>query len=228
MADRDRPMTRSAPPPGPEQHLARLAPHWSFADRRMLDVGCGDGSFVRALLDHGADAVGLEVEPETLARARASGLEEARLVLGDGSSLPFADQSFDAVCCVFSFHHIPAEAQPAMIDEIARVLRPGAGSSCSSRNRRATCPASCGGSRTKRRCAPTARPSSPRHPVGSICWRRWNTSWCVPMPMPRLSSGAPSPSIPSGRKRRAIRRWWPTWRPSSSGLPNRWTMAALS
>lgn len=93
----------------------------------MLDVGCGDGSFVRALLDQGADAVGLEVEPETLARARASGLEEARLVLGDGRSLPFPDQSFDAVCCVFSFHHIPAASRPAMIDEIARVLRPGGG-----------------------------------------------------------------------------------------------------
>ena len=50
-----------------------LADHVEFAGRRVVDVGCGDGGFVRALVKLGArEVVGVECGAEMLARARAA------------------------------------------------------------------------------------------------------------------------------------------------------------
>ncbi|HEX6883768.1 MAG TPA: methyltransferase [Planctomycetota bacterium] len=47
--------------------------------RRVLDVGCGTGQHVAALLAEGLDAHGADVSEDMLARARAAGVPGARL-----------------------------------------------------------------------------------------------------------------------------------------------------
>jgi ubiquinone/menaquinone biosynthesis C-methylase UbiE len=40
-------------------------------------------------------------------------------------ALPFEDESFDAVVCVYLFHEMPEEARAEAAKEMARVLAPG-------------------------------------------------------------------------------------------------------
>lgn len=106
------------------RHLAELAAGVPVAGRHVLDVGCGSGAFLARLSEAGACGHGLEVDPQTLAGAEAAGVSPGRLTLGDGRRLPFPEAAFDCVSFIFSFHHVPAEAQPCMLKEVERVLAP--------------------------------------------------------------------------------------------------------
>jgi len=108
-----------------ERHVDELERSVPLPGRAVLDVGCGGGGFLRALARRGATVAGVEIDEGQLARARASGLDESCLHVGRAEALPFADASFDVVCCIFTLHHFPAEVQGQAFAEAARVLRPG-------------------------------------------------------------------------------------------------------
>jgi ArsR family transcriptional regulator len=98
--------------------LSLLDPRWVVAD-----IGCGTGNAAE-LLSGCVDRVIAIDQSETM-------LEAARLRLGDGGgveflkgsleSLPLADRSVDAVCCLLVLHHV--EDPAAALDEAARTLR---------------------------------------------------------------------------------------------------------
>jgi ubiquinone/menaquinone biosynthesis C-methylase UbiE len=57
------------------------------------------------------------------AENRAAGCENVVLIRGDATALPFADASFDAVCCFAALHLF---ADPfAALDQMRRMLAPG-------------------------------------------------------------------------------------------------------
>jgi ubiquinone/menaquinone biosynthesis C-methylase UbiE len=88
----------------------------------LLDVGCGTGRGVRAALDLGYDATGLDISPNLLAIAhRELAIPESRLILGDATNLPFPANSFDVTCILGALHH---SAQPhRIIAEMIRVTK---------------------------------------------------------------------------------------------------------
>jgi SAM-dependent methyltransferase len=92
---------------------------------RVLDVACGTGVLTReaARLAGPTGAVtGLDLSPEMLAvAARLS--PELRWQEGSGQSLPFPDQSFDAVISQFGLMFFPDPV--AGLREMMRVLVPG-------------------------------------------------------------------------------------------------------
>ncbi len=92
---------------------------------RLLDIGCGTGAAVRAAAEVVERAVGVDLSPKMLAKARerAAGLPAAEFVEGDSEDLPFGDREFTAVLCTTSLHHYPRPEAAAR--EIARVLAPG-------------------------------------------------------------------------------------------------------
>jgi ubiquinone/menaquinone biosynthesis C-methylase UbiE len=95
------------------------------ADSRVLDAGCGGGEPVlRELTSQSQKALGLDFSAAQLGLA-ASNAPEARLLRGDMTRLPLADGSLDAVLAYHSLIHVPADEHQAVIDEFARVLRPG-------------------------------------------------------------------------------------------------------
>ena len=66
---------------------------------RVLDLGCGAGRFVAALLEIGAEAVGVEIAEEALERARRNVPgADLRLVEPDGA-LPLGHGEVDLVWC---------------------------------------------------------------------------------------------------------------------------------
>jgi SAM-dependent methyltransferase len=95
--------------------------------RTVLDLACGPGNFTRgfaARVGPSGLAVGIDASPTMLRRAVDEGGDPApAYVRGDAVRLPFADATFDAVCC-FAALHLFAEPFVAL-DHIARVLRPG-------------------------------------------------------------------------------------------------------
>ena len=96
---------------------------------RLLEVGCGSGGITRRLVvDTGAAAVGVDINPHAIDAAAASAVREsvsrASFQLVDaGQRLPFPDASFDALFCNDAINHLPDRAR--LFADWHRVLKPG-------------------------------------------------------------------------------------------------------
>lgn len=99
-----------------------------LAGRRVLDVGCGDGSVLLDMLRYGAapDVLhGIDLLPERIESARAR-LPGAHLEAGDARKLPYDDGYFDLVQGFTLLSSVvDADARQAVAAEMARVTRPG-------------------------------------------------------------------------------------------------------
>ena len=100
--------------------LEHLANAIVLRGKAVVDVGCGDGAFVRALAGAGATAIGIEVSEDAVARAREQDPEH-RYELGGAERLPFPDASVDVATLMKSLHHVPDPA--SAFPELARVVR---------------------------------------------------------------------------------------------------------
>jgi SAM-dependent methyltransferase len=85
----------------------------------VVDVGCGNGAFVRACLDRGIDAIGVEAFDASVAVARRNGI---RVIQAPGENLPFDDASLDVVRLKEVLEHVHDPL--ALAAEMRRVLRP--------------------------------------------------------------------------------------------------------
>jgi ubiquinone/menaquinone biosynthesis C-methylase UbiE len=91
---------------------------------RILDAGCGPGRPVLSHLTDEASAVGLDFSGEQL-RLAAEHAPDASLARGDMTALPFDEGAFDAAVAFWSLIHVPLADHETVIEEFARVLRPG-------------------------------------------------------------------------------------------------------
>jgi SAM-dependent methyltransferase len=89
---------------------------------RVLDVACGMGNGARVAVERGAEAVGIDIEPELLALARTA-VPEAEFVEGDVAELPAPDAAFDVVLSIFGVMYAPDHEGAAR--ELQRVAKPG-------------------------------------------------------------------------------------------------------
>jgi SAM-dependent methyltransferase len=95
------------------------------SEDRVLDVGCGTGVLTRAAADRVADesqVTGLDLNEGMLAVARRL-RPRIDWRLGDATTLPLPDDSYDVVLSQFSLMYFPDRS--AAIAEMVRVLRPG-------------------------------------------------------------------------------------------------------
>lgn len=92
---------------------------------RVLDAGCGAGRVVLETLESEFETVGLDLSVAQLALA-SDRVGSAALVRGDVVRLPFATDTFDALCSLHTVIHVPREHHEAVFAEFARVCRPGA------------------------------------------------------------------------------------------------------
>ena len=105
----------------------RLGPHHLHAlqqavaglePRSIVDVGTGTGKAAIALAEWfpNAEVVGVDLSPAMVAEAERRAAGRVRFHVGDASSLPFPDGSFDLVVLM---NAIP------FFDELARITAPG-------------------------------------------------------------------------------------------------------
>jgi len=95
---------------------------------RVLDLGCGWGRMLNNVCALGANAVGMDISSDMLAAARGyinTNKRNASFVRGDGTRLPFADNSFDTVYSLLVLQYLSKENGRAVFREIHRVLKPG-------------------------------------------------------------------------------------------------------
>ena len=93
--------------------------------RQLLDVGCGDGSLARALVQRGATLIGLEPDARQLQSSRAAPTNcDVQFLVAAGDAIPLAKGSVDGVLFVRSLHHIPVPLMDAALREAHRVLQP--------------------------------------------------------------------------------------------------------
>ena len=115
-------------------HAEVVAAVESFPFTAVLDVGCGTGGTLDAIVSAHpeARAWGIDLSAEMIAKAgerlaeaggRAGGAVD--LQVADAEHLPLADNAVDLVVCVDSLHHYPDPA--AALREMRRVTRPGGG-----------------------------------------------------------------------------------------------------
>jgi SAM-dependent methyltransferase len=91
---------------------------------RALDVGCGQGQLARELAQHCEEVIAIDVDHETIARARTAAARlsvRATFIEGDVMTHPFSDSSFDFITAVATLHHL--EIRPALT-RFRNLLRP--------------------------------------------------------------------------------------------------------
>jgi trans-aconitate methyltransferase len=100
---------------------------------RILDVGCGEGTLTRKIVQRGATVLGVDNSPEMIAATCANGIDA---VLMDAADMSFSSE-FDAAFSNATLHWVLEKEQAARA--IFRALRPGgrfAGEMCGEGNLR--------------------------------------------------------------------------------------------
>jgi len=100
-----------------------------LAAQPLLDVACGTArllSFVKHNYPR-LPVTGLDLSRPYLDKAAEllAPWSWVALVEANAERLPFADDSFALVTCVFTFHELPRKVRRTVAAEMARVLRPG-------------------------------------------------------------------------------------------------------
>jgi len=88
---------------------------------RVLDIGCGNGAFLAALIAEGYEAHGLEREGEAARRSEA--VEGLQLTTAPLTKDTFQPSAFDAVTLWHVFEHLPNPR--AILATAVEILKPG-------------------------------------------------------------------------------------------------------
>lgn len=99
----------------------RLIRQWApLEGRRVLDVGCGLGMYMRKMRAFSPHVYGVEIDLE---RATEAGRALALVTVAAAEALPFPDASFDVILSHEMIEHVRDDRRS--IAEAVRVLRPG-------------------------------------------------------------------------------------------------------
>lgn len=105
------------------EHTARYSFALSYIkDKKVLDIACGTGYGLAFLKASAKSVTGVDVDIEAARQAKSECDEKAGVLLGDGTNLPFHDESFDVVTSFETLEHLHARTQ--FLSELKRVLKP--------------------------------------------------------------------------------------------------------
>lgn len=96
---------------------------FSLSKVRLLDIGCGTGSFIAEVWQKLEHVTGLEISDGMLKQAKATlkkalNAQQVTLVQSSAIDLPFASESFHAVTINVVIHHFPKENHFAYLKQV--------------------------------------------------------------------------------------------------------------
>lgn len=89
---------------------------------KVLDVGCGPGTFTKLLRDNSFDVIGIDTSKEMLKIARKK-VTKVKFKLMDMKKTPFPDDYFDGIISAYSLIHIPTFEIVPTLFEFKRILK---------------------------------------------------------------------------------------------------------
>jgi SAM-dependent methyltransferase len=108
-----------------EPHIAENLRKFDFRDKRVLEIGLGQGCEAQKIIEAGGIYTGIDITAESVqrvkTRCRLFSLPYESVRIMNAEQMDFADQSFDVVFTHGVIHHSPRIGQ--IIREIHRVLR---------------------------------------------------------------------------------------------------------
>jgi ubiquinone/menaquinone biosynthesis C-methylase UbiE len=90
--------------------------------RRVLEVGCGTGHWLRVLSERGVRVAGVDASWNMLDYAHDQA-PRAAIAHAKAEYLPWSSEKFDRLFCINAFHHF--EDKVRFLEEARRVLAPG-------------------------------------------------------------------------------------------------------
>ncbi len=111
----------------PQPAFAQLASR-GLLGGRVLDVGCGTGEQTLLAAAASADAMGVDISPRAIERARDKAAERAlmaRFVVADALDLGQLGLAFDTVIDCGLFHVFDDDARARYVSSLASALRGG-------------------------------------------------------------------------------------------------------
>jgi SAM-dependent methyltransferase len=105
---------------GQERRLALIRRYVNLEGSRILDVGCGIGTYVRRLRELSAHVYGVDIDERNV---RRGSLSLPNLALAASEQMPFPDNSFDVILLHEVIEHVSDDR--ATLQEACRVVRPG-------------------------------------------------------------------------------------------------------
>jgi SAM-dependent methyltransferase len=106
--------------PGLERRLDLVRRYVDLEDKRILDIGCGVGAFVRRLREFSDSVCGTDIDRESVARG-AEAVPNLSLALGE--RMPFQDAAFDVILLHEVLEHVDDDVET--LREARRLLAAG-------------------------------------------------------------------------------------------------------
>jgi SAM-dependent methyltransferase len=111
----------------PQPAFVRLA-EGGLLTGRVLDAGCGTGEHTLLAASVGAEAMGVDISPLAIERARGKAAERgvmARFEVADALNLAALGLTFDTIIDSGVFHVFDDESRVRYVQSLASVLHPG-------------------------------------------------------------------------------------------------------
>jgi SAM-dependent methyltransferase len=96
-----------------------------LAGKRVLDLGCGRGRWVKEYAERGAVVTGVDVSSDAVELLRPR-FPSHVFVCGDLAALDLEPASFEIANSVTVLQHLPPESQAEALRRVERALKPGA------------------------------------------------------------------------------------------------------
>ena len=87
--------------------------------KKILDVGCGMGTFIK---NSPKTIIGIDTNQATLKKCQKEGYQ---VKLGSATKIPFKASTFDGLHCAHVIEHLNPKDAYQFLKEVSRVLKPG-------------------------------------------------------------------------------------------------------
>lgn len=104
-------------------HTFELALNGKIQSGLALDIGCGDGQFMRDVANSFDNVIGIDISQEQLLRGSKNS-KVAGLIKADGASLPFKENIFDTIYFRMSLNFFE-EKERALSEALQTLKNPG-------------------------------------------------------------------------------------------------------